>query len=126
LPCNKERRQRRQCCSTSRVSEFAAINRHQRQHEAFDPYPSHSNRREEYVQDARQNDQIKPSTTIPTTPGTGSRPQIAHLAGRSEKRKYSPHLGSHLGNPGKKWVDDIAEKNIAGFRLISVEGVEAK
>jgi len=26
----------------------------------------------------------------------------------------------------KKWVDDIAEKNIAGFRLISVEGAEAK
>ena len=26
----------------------------------------------------------------------------------------------------KKWVDDIAEKNIAGFRLISVEGVEQK
>jgi hypothetical protein len=23
-----------------------------------------------------------------------------YLAGRSEKRKYSPQLGSHLGNPG--------------------------
>jgi hypothetical protein len=24
-----------------------------------------------------------------------------YLAGRSEKRKYSPQLGSHLGNPGQ-------------------------
>jgi hypothetical protein len=27
-------------------------------------------------------------------------PARVYLAGRSEKRKYSPQLGSHLGNPG--------------------------
>jgi predicted nucleic acid-binding protein len=39
-------------------------------------------------------------TTIPTSPGTGSRPQLAStLREGREKRKYSPQLGSHLGNP---------------------------
>jgi hypothetical protein len=38
---------------------------------------------------ARQNDQINSSTTIPTT-----RPQRVYLAGRSEKRKNSTQLWS--------------------------------
>jgi hypothetical protein len=34
-----------------------------------------------------------------------------YLAGRSEKRKYSPQLGSHLGNPGKsKGVFTMTDK----------------
>jgi hypothetical protein len=46
---------------------------------------------------ARQNDQINPSTTIPTTPGTGSRPQLASMLREGRK---SANIQSHLGNPG--------------------------
>src|SRR5271169_6942054 len=42
---------------------------------------------------ARQNDQINPSTTIPTTPGTGSRPQLASIL-REGRKSANIHLSS--------------------------------
>jgi hypothetical protein len=42
---------------------------------------------------ARQNDQINPSTTIPTTPGTGSRPQLASML-REGRKSANIHLRS--------------------------------
>ena len=49
---------------------------------------------------ASENDQISPTIAVRTARGEGSRPQLASILRRSEKRKYSPQLGSHLGNPG--------------------------
>jgi hypothetical protein len=42
---------------------------------------------------ARQNDQINSSTTIPTTPGTGSRPQLASIL-REGRKSANIHLSS--------------------------------
>jgi hypothetical protein len=75
------------------AADLVDRDRYQRQHEAFDRYPFHSNRREEYVQNARQNDQINSSTTIPTTPGTGSRPQLASIL-REGRKSANIHLSS--------------------------------
>ena len=52
--------------------------------------------------DARQNDQFNPSTTIPTTPGTGSRPQLASIL-REGRESANIHFSSGVirGIPAK-------------------------
>ena len=42
---------------------------------------------------AKQNDQINSSTTIPTSPGTGSRPQLASIL-REGRKSANIHLSS--------------------------------
>jgi hypothetical protein len=73
------------------------------------------------------NEQINSSTTTPTTPGTGSRPQLASMLreGRKNANIESPQLQRPPSSAAERWPESGAIRRVENFGSLGPQALEA-